>query len=93
MEIKHVESLKKWLALNDELQIGELNYTLADGILSIVETEVEPRYRGQKIAEDLVLAVADYAKDQGLKVRTVCTFAASVLEKNAAYHSLWVPAE
>ena len=92
MEIKHVENLKKWLALDDELLVGELNYTLKDGVLSILETEVEPKYRGNKIAEDLVIAVADYANDEGLKVRTVCSFAASVFEKNKNYHSLWVPA-
>ncbi len=81
MELIHVSEQNKWLALNDEVQIGELNYSIADGILTISHTEVEAYYRGNKIAEEMVLAVAQYARDNNLKVVTECTFADSVFER------------
>ena len=81
MEIIHVQDQYKWLALNDEVQIGELNYSLKEGFLTISHTEVEPYYRGNKIAEDLVLAAAEQARNQDLKVILECSFAEKVFER------------
>lgn len=81
MELIHVEEQSKWLALNDEVQVGELVYEIAEGKLTITHTEVEPYYRGNKIAEDLVLAAIKQARDLELKVVPACSFAVTVFER------------
>ncbi|MCY4779433.1 GNAT family N-acetyltransferase [Sphingobacterium sp. UT-1RO-CII-1] len=81
MELIHVEEQKEWLALNDEVQIGKLVYKIEDGFLIITHTEVEPYYRGNKIAEDLVLATIDQAQNQTLKIKPECSFAAIVFDR------------
>ncbi|MFD2970072.1 GNAT family N-acetyltransferase [Sphingobacterium bambusae] len=81
MELIHVEDQSKWLALNDEVQIGELVYTRNERTLTITNTEVEPYYRGNKIAEELVLAAIKLARDNGLKVVPACSFAETVFER------------
>lgn len=81
MELIHVEDQSKWLALNDEVQIGELVYTRNERTLTITYTEVEPYYRGNKIAEELVLAAIKLARDNGLKVVPACSFAETVFER------------
>lgn len=81
MELIHVEDQSKWLALNDEVQIGELVYEIGDDKLTITFTEVEPHYRGNKIAEELVLAAIKLARDKQLKVVPACSFAETVFER------------
>ncbi len=81
MELIHVEDQGKWLALNDEVQIGELVYTRDENTLTITYTEVEPYYRGNKIAEELVLSAIKLARDNGLKVVPACSFAVTVFER------------
>lgn len=81
MELIHVADQSKWLALNDEVQIGELLYEIADGKLTITFTEVEAYYRGNKIAEELVLAAIKQARESQLKVVPACSFAVTVFER------------
>ncbi|TDS17356.1 GNAT family N-acetyltransferase [Sphingobacterium paludis] len=81
MELIHMEDQSKWLALNDEVQIGELQYERDEKTITIVHTEVEPFYRGNKVAEDLVLAAIKLARDNQLKVVPACSFAATVFER------------
>ncbi|SFS31718.1 GNAT family N-acetyltransferase [Sphingobacterium wenxiniae] len=82
MEIVHVKDQNKWLAVNDEVQIGELNYAIKDGILTINHTEVDGYYRGNKIAEDMVLATAEFARTEDMKIALECSFAEKVFEKH-----------
>ena len=81
MDLIHMEDQSKWLALNDEVQIGELIYERDDQTITITHTEVEPFYRGNKVAEDLVLAVVKLARDNQLRVVPACSFAATVFER------------
>ncbi|QBQ40927.1 GNAT family N-acetyltransferase [Sphingobacterium psychroaquaticum] len=88
MEITHIKEKKKWLALNDEVQIGELNYNINGDILVIDHTEVEPHYRGNSIAADLVQAAVDHAKKEHLKIDPKCSFAVTFFERFPEYSNL-----
>lgn len=81
MEVVHVKKQNKWLALNDEIQIGELKYEIAKGTMTISHAEVDAHYRGHKIAEELVLSAIKQARDAGLKVIPACSFAKTVFER------------
>jgi len=81
MELTHVADSGRWLALNDEVQIGELVYQVEDNIMTISYAEVEPFYRGNKIAEELVLAAIRQARENEWKVVPACSFAKTVFER------------
>lgn len=81
MELTHVADSGRWLALNDEVQIGELIYQVENGVMTISHAEVEPFYRGNKIAEELVLAAISQARENGLKVVPACSFAKTIFER------------
>ena len=81
MELKHVAASGRWLALNDEVQIGELNYQVENNVMTISHAEVEPFYRGNKIAEELVLAAIHQARENQWKVVPACSFAKTVFER------------
>ena len=81
MELTHVADSGRWLALNDEVQIGELIYKVEDNVMTISHAEVEPFYRGNKIAEELVLAAIHQARESAWKVIPACSFAKTVFER------------
>lgn len=90
MEIKHIQERKVLLALNDEIQIGELQYQIADGVMVISYTEVEPHYRGNNIAESLVLKALGLAKEQNLKVDPQCSYAVEIFKRYPSHKDLLV---
>ena len=88
MELIHLADNGKWLALNDEVQIGELRYNVENAVMTISHAEVEAFYRGKRIAEELVLAALDQARENAWKVIPDCSFAKTVFERYPAYGDL-----
>ena len=81
MELTHVADSGRWLALNDEVQIGELIYEVENDVMTISHAEVEAFYRGNKIAEELVLAAIRQARENNWKVVPACSFAKTIFER------------
>lgn len=81
MELTHIADSGRWLALNDEVQIGELIYRVENDVMTISHAEVEPFYRGNKIAEELVLAAVRQARENSWKVVPACSFAKLIFER------------
>ncbi|MCK8617937.1 N-acetyltransferase [Fructobacillus sp. M158] len=50
-------------------------------VLALTKTFVEPAFRGQTIAQDLVDAVCDFARSKGAKVRPDCRYAAVLFRR------------
>ena len=68
---------------------GEMTYTWAgDDKLIIDHTEVDPAFGGKGLAKQLVLAGANYARENGKKVKPLCTYAKSVFDRNADLQDL-----
>ncbi|WP_396022258.1 GNAT family N-acetyltransferase [Chryseobacterium suipulveris] len=60
-----------------------MTYTWAGEDKFIIDhTEVDPKFGGQGLAKQLVLAGAAYAKENNKKVIPLCPYAKSVFEKN-----------
>ena len=90
MEIVHINEKSKWLALNDEIQVGELNYLLEGQELVITDMEIEPYYRSNVVVDDLLLAVVDMAKVLQLKINLQSEFATTVFERFPEHNDLLV---
>ena len=59
-----------------------------DGWISLLHTWVEPKLRGQGVANELALMALEYAKDQELKVDVVCPVVFHFISKHPKYKSL-----
>jgi predicted GNAT family acetyltransferase len=63
-------------------------YRRADGVLTILHTEVPKELNGRGIGSKLVRGVLDIARGEGLKVKPLCPFVASYMDKHAEYGDL-----
>ena len=63
-------------------------YRLQDGVLAITHTEVAPELGGRGIAGALMQAVLAHASTAGLKVRPLCSYAHSYMQRHPSTQSL-----
>ena len=68
--------------------IAATYYTLADGVITFVHTEVPPELGGKGIASKLIKGALDQVRASSLKVIPQCPFVKAFIEKNAAYQDL-----
>ena len=70
-------------------QVAELEYTLsAEKTLTIVHTEVDEHLQGKQIGEELVDAVANFARAHQYKVKPKCTYAAALMKRKSRFSDL-----
>ena len=74
--------------LDADGHIAFSNYKRADGVLTILHTEVPKALEGRGIGSALIRGVLDTARSQGLKVITVCPFAKTYIERHPEYADL-----
>ena len=63
-------------------------YKRADGVLTILHTEVPKELNGRGIGSKLVRGMLDLARAEGLKVVPLCPFVASYMDKHPEYADL-----
>jgi len=66
------------------------NYKRADGVLTVLHTEVPAALNGRGIGSRLVRGILDTARAQGLKVKPVCPFVGAFMDKHPEYADLGV---
>lgn len=88
MEIK--EEKNRFVLLNDEAkEIGEMTWSDAGSDIMIIDhTFVEPEYRGQKLAEKLVLNGVELARREGKKIIPLCPYAKKEFERKPEYQDV-----
>jgi uncharacterized protein len=64
------------------------NYKRADGVLTILHTEVPKALEGRGVGSSLIRGVLDTARRQGLMVHAVCPFAKAYIERHPEYADL-----
>ena len=64
------------------------NYKRADGVLTMLHTEVPKALEGRGIGSALIRGVLDSARSEGLKVDPLCPFAKAYIEKHPEYADL-----
>jgi uncharacterized protein len=68
--------------------VGFLVYRLADGVMTMVHTEVDPAHSGQGHAATLARGALDAARARGLRVVPSCPYVASYIRKHPDYADL-----
>lgn len=74
--------------LDTDGHIAFSNYKRADGLLTILHTEVPKALEGRGIGSALIRGVLDAARAEGLKVQPVCPFAKAYVERHPEYADL-----
>ena len=64
------------------------DYRLRDGVMAITHTEVARELEGQGIAAELVRAALAHARDNGLKVRPLCSYVQAYMRRHPEVQSL-----
>jgi hypothetical protein len=74
--------------LDAQGHIAFSNYKRADGVLTILHTEVPKELEGQGIGSALVRGVLDLARASGEKVIPVCPFVKGYMDRHPEYADL-----
>lgn len=80
-QIEHLPAQDRFQTVIDG-QTARVEYRLADGVMTIVHTEVPESLGGRGIAGALVKAALDHARSEGLKVVPKCAYARSYIERH-----------
>jgi predicted GNAT family acetyltransferase len=67
---------------------GTLRYTLDGDVVTLVHTEVEPRYEGHGVGAQLVKGALEDLRARGKKIVPVCPFVLAYLERHDEYRDL-----
>ena len=62
---------------------AELDYSIADRVMTITHTRVPPEIGGRGIAAELMRAALQLAAERGLVVNPACSYAAAYMRKHA----------
>jgi uncharacterized protein len=62
---------------------AELDYTVADGVMTITHTRVPREIGGQGIAAELMRAALQVAATRGLSINPACSYAAAYMRKHS----------
>lgn len=79
-------------AVEGHEKIGELTYRKEAGgdVLAADHTFVPPELRGKGVAGQLVEALVADARDQGFKIRPVCSYVVAAFRRNPDWNELHV---
>lgn len=73
---------------NNEV-LGEISFTPVENqIIRAEHTYVNPEARGKGIAGQLLDALADYARENQLKIQPVCSYVVSAFKKSDKYQDV-----
>jgi uncharacterized protein len=78
----------RYEALLDDEVVGTAEYELSDDLMILIHTDVEPMHQDQGIGGALARFVVNDARRRGLRVRPVCPFLRSWLDRHPDYADL-----
>ncbi len=81
LQIDHLPDRGRFQARVDG-QLCVADYRLNDGVMAVTHTEVPPALQGRGIAAALVRALLDHAAAHGLKVRPLCSYARTYMQRH-----------
>ncbi len=91
MEIRHEENGKKGEFYIDEdgKRLAKVQYfASAEGQITVYHTEVDAKFRGEGIGEDLIGAVVKFAQENNLKIDPTCPYARKIIEETPGFDSV-----
>jgi len=88
MEIKQGNH-EFYIGENSEEAIARITFTKeSDDVIVADHTFVSPELRGQNIAKQLLDRLADYARDEKLLIKPLCSYVVKAFEKFNVYDDI-----
>ena len=87
LTVRHLPDRGRFEAVVDGAT-SELEYRIADGVMTILHTGVPPQLEGRGIAGALMKATLAYVQSAGLKVRPRCSYASAYFQRHPELASL-----
>lgn len=75
-------------AFEEEKQVGQIDFTITDSLLSIEHTRTFEGSEGKGVAGALVAAATDYAIENNLKIKPVCSYAQVWYKRHPQYNDI-----
>jgi predicted GNAT family acetyltransferase len=90
MKIEHNEQEKRGTFFIDEAgkKVAQMTYALEDAKMVIDHTMVDESMRGNDIGAQLVNEGVKFARENGMKIIPVCTYARKLMEKSNDYEDV-----
>lgn len=89
MKIEHRPETCRYLLLDDDVVVGEVEYQQTGTTLSLLRAEVPAELRGRGLGVVLVRGVLHAIRDEGgLSVVPVCPYIAKFMMKNVEFQAL-----
>jgi predicted GNAT family acetyltransferase len=67
-----------------------IDYSEQNGVIAMTHTEVPPEFEGKGVGSKLVKGALEIVKNDGKRVRPLCTFVAAYIKRHPEYESLAV---
>ena len=67
-----------------------IDYSEQNGVVAMTHTEVPPEFEGKGVGSKLVKGALEIVKNDGKRVRPLCTFVAAYIKRHPEYESLVV---
>ncbi|CAN5161248.1 GNAT family N-acetyltransferase [soil metagenome] len=87
MDVNHDEIAHRFTC-NVDGHACELDYRLADGVMTITHTGVPAEVSGRGIASDLAKAAMAHARAKGWKVTPACSYAVEFMKRHPEFEDL-----
>jgi predicted GNAT family acetyltransferase len=87
-QLRHAPERSSYELLVDGAVVARVDYRRQDDVLVMHHTYTEPAWRGRGLAEQVVRAALDDARDRGLGIRPTCWFVGDFVDAHPEYGAL-----
>jgi predicted GNAT family acetyltransferase len=78
----------RWIATLGAEAIAELPYRFVGGRVVLLTTWVDPAYRNNRVATELISRVLDEIRENGKKITIICPVVGEFIDRNPEYADL-----
>ena len=84
LQVIHIQENHRFEIRVDGL-VAELTYSMRGDTITFLHTGVPSALEGQGVGRKLVMAGLDYARTNGLKIKSLCSFVSDYLQRHPEY--------
>jgi len=84
LQVIHIQENHRFEIRVDGL-VAELTYSMRGDTITFLHTGVPSALEGQGVGRKLVMAGLDYARTNGLKIKSLCSFVSDYLQRYPEY--------
>ncbi|MET9880480.1 GNAT family N-acetyltransferase [Actinacidiphila glaucinigra] len=88
LDLVHDAEHSRWIAALGDVGIGELSYRFVGGRIVLLTTWVDPAYRKNRVATELISRVLDEIRESGKRITIICPVVGEFIDRNPEYADL-----